>query len=153
MNLLLSIGDWFAQNWMLLVLVVLLGGFVVMTFLRQKKENDAKNELVSTIKKGTKIVTTAGVYGVVESIEETTDGKVVVITTGSSKNPSSMTIHINAIMGIDNKTSVKEEKKSKKLEEIEVEEQDAEDIEIALNETEEDVEEKVAKKSSKKSSK
>ena len=153
MNLLLSIGDWFAQNWMLLVLVVLLGGFVVMTFLRQKKENDAKNELVSTIKKGTKIVTTAGVYGVVESIEETTDGKVVVITTGSSKNPSSMTIHINAIMGIDNKTSVKEEKKSKKLEEIEVEEQEAEDIEIALNETEEDVEEKVAKKSSKKSSK
>ena len=38
--------------------------------LRQKKENETRNELINTIKKGTKIVTTAGVYGVVESIED-----------------------------------------------------------------------------------
>jgi len=152
MNLLLSIGDWFAQNWMLLLMVVVLGGFVVMTFLKQKKENDAKNDLVSTIKKGTKIVTTAGVYGVVESIEETTDGKVVVISTGSYNNPSSMTIHINAIMGIDNKTSLKEEKKSKKVVEI-IEEVDDEDTTDDEYEEIEVVEKKVSKKSNNKSSK
>lgn len=109
MNLLLSIGDWFAQNWMILVLIVLAIVFLVPTYLRQKKENENRNELINTIKKGTKIVTTAGVYGVVESIENTTDGKVVTIVTGNEKNSSTMTIHINAIMGIDNKTTVAEE--------------------------------------------
>jgi len=110
MNMLLSVATWFAQNWMLLVLVVVAIALLVPTYLRQKKEINNRNELNSSIKKGTKIVTTAGVYGVVESVEETTDGKVVTITTGNTKNPSTMTIHINAIMGIDNKTAVKESK-------------------------------------------
>jgi preprotein translocase subunit YajC len=106
---------------------------------------NARNDLMSGIKKGTKIVTTAGVYGVVESVEETTDGKVVTIKTGSSKNPSTMTIHMNAIMGIDNKTSVKGSKKEEVEETIEAEE---------VAENEEVKEEKpVAKKSTKKSSK
>ena len=124
MNLLLSaVGDWFAQNWMLLVLVVVLGFFVVTTFLKTRKEANARNDLMSSVKKGTKIVTTAGVYGTVESIEETTDGKVVTIKTGSSKSPCTMTIHMNAIMGIDNKTAVKKEKE----EVVEVAEEIADD--------------------------
>lgn len=107
MNLLLSaFGDWMAKNWMILVLIVLAIALLVPTYLRQKKEVNARNELNNTIKKGTKIITTAGVYGVVESIEDTTDGKVVTIITGNSKNPTTMTIHINAIGGIDNKTPV-----------------------------------------------
>jgi preprotein translocase subunit YajC len=145
MNLLLTIKEWFAQNWMLLVLVAVLAFFVVTTFLKQKKEMNARNELSSSIKKGTKIVTTAGVYGVVDSVENTTDGKVVTIITGTGKNPSTMVIHINAIMGIDNKKAVEE---TYEEEVVEVEETDAEesdDIEV--------IEEKVTKKSSKKSSK
>ena len=106
MNLLLGIGDWFAQNWIILVLIVVAVALLVPTYLRQKKEMTARNELNNSIKKGTKIITTAGVYGVVDSIEETTDGKVVTIITGTTKNPTTMTIHINAIGGIDNKTSV-----------------------------------------------
>lgn len=110
MNLILSaVGNWFAQNWMILVLIVLAIAFLVPTYLRQKKEANNRMELNNSIKKGTKIVTTAGVYGVVESVENTTDGKVVTIVTGNSKNPATMTIHINAIMGIDNKTTVVEE--------------------------------------------
>lgn len=105
--------DFLAKNWMLLLMCVILIAFFVLTFLKQKKENNNRNDLVNGIKKGTKIVTTAGVYGEVESIEETTDGKVVVITTGNSVNPSTMTIHINAIMGIDNKTVVKDSKSKK----------------------------------------
>lgn len=125
MNLILGIGDWFAQNWMIIVLIVVAIALLVPTYLRQKKEMNARNELNSTIKKGTKIITTAGVYGVVESVEETTDGKVVTIITGNSKNPSSMTIHINAIGGIDNKTNVvvnaEEKVVEEKKEEIPVE--------------------------------
>ena len=40
MNLILAVGDWFAQNWMLLLLVAVLAFFVVSTFLKQKKELD-----------------------------------------------------------------------------------------------------------------
>lgn len=125
MNLLLSaFGDWMAKNWMILVLIVLAIALLVPTYLRQKKEVNARNELNNTIKKGTKIITTAGVYGVVESIEDTTDGKVVTIVTGNTKNPTTMTIHINAIGGIDNKTSVVADKtepetKVEKLEKVE----------------------------------
>lgn len=107
MNTLLSaFGDWFAKNWIILVLIVFAIALLVPTYLRQKKEVNARNELNNTIKKGTKIITTAGVYGVVESIRETTDGKVVTIVTGNSKNPTTMDIHINAIGGIDNKSAV-----------------------------------------------
>ncbi|MGN0961859.1 MAG: preprotein translocase subunit YajC [Christensenellales bacterium] len=109
MNMILSVGTWFSQNWMILVLIVLAIAFLVPTYLRQKKEAKSRTELTNSIKKGTRIVTTAGVYGVVESVENTTDGKVVTIVTGNSKNASTMTIHINAIMGIDNKSTVVEE--------------------------------------------
>ena len=109
MNIMLSIGSWFEQNWMIIVLLVVAVALVVPTFLRQRKEANARTELNNSIKKGAKIITTAGVYGVVDSIENTTDGKVVTIVTGNSKNPSTMKIHINAIGGIDNKSSVKDD--------------------------------------------
>jgi len=38
MNMLLSVATWFAQNWMLLVLVVVAIALLVPTYLRQKKE-------------------------------------------------------------------------------------------------------------------
>lgn len=124
MNLLLTFGEWLSQNWIIIVLIVLAIALLVPTYLRQKKEVNARNELNNTIKKGTKIITTAGVYGVVESIEETTDGKVVTIITGNSKNPTTMTIHINAIGGIDNKSSVVADKTSEKVSEEKVEKQE-----------------------------
>ena len=147
MNLLLGIGDWFAQNWMILVLIVVAIGLLVPTYLRQKKEATARNELHERLKKGTKIITTAGVYGTVDSVENTTDGKVVTIVTGNAKNPTTMTIHINAIGGIDNKSTVVEEEPKTKVEEPEevVEEAKEENTE----ETEEDVQEKPSKKKSK----
>lgn len=116
MNTLLSIGDWFAQNWFILLIIVLMVAMLVPSYLRQKKEINAKNELFDKLKKGTRVITTAGVYGVVESIELTTDGKVVTIVTGNSKNPTTMTIHINAIGGIDNKTPVVEDENGNVIE-------------------------------------
>lgn len=123
-NYLLDFKTWIGQNWMLLVLIVLAIAFLVPTYLRSKKEANNRSELNNSLVKGTKIVTTAGVYGVVESVENTTDGKVVTIVTGNSKNPTTMTIHINAVMGIDNKTPVVEEldeELPKKVEKVEVE--------------------------------
>lgn len=134
---LMAMGTWLQEYGFLILLLVLAVAMIVPTYLKQKKEMNNRQELSNTIKKGTKIVTTAGVYGVVESLEETTDGKVVTIVTGSSKNPCTMTIHINAIMGIDNKTAVteteeKEEKvvKADKVEKTEeVDEEETADVE------------------------
>ena len=161
MNLLLSaFGDWMAKNWMILVLIVLAIALLVPTYLRQKKEVNARNELNNTIKKGTKIITTAGVYGVVESIEDTTDGKVVTIITGNTKNPTTMTIHINAIGGIDNKTPVVADKtepetKVEKLEKVEKAEVTEEPETEKEPETQEKTEAKkpATKKTTKKSTK
>lgn len=109
MNFLLDFKSWISANWMILVLIVVVIALLVPTYLRSKKEMNARQELNRTIKKGVKIITTAGVYGVVDSIEHTTDGDVVTIITGDKKNPTTMTIHINAIAGIDNKTTVVED--------------------------------------------
>ena len=146
---LMSIGDWFAQNWMLLLILVLAVAMIVPTYLKQKKEMNNRQELSNSIKKGVKIVTTAGVYGVVESVEETTDGKVVTIVTGTGKYPSTMTIHINAIMGIDNKTTIIETSEETLEETVE------EEVEETNDEVIEEIEKKVtpAKKSTKKTTK
>lgn len=149
MNKLLGIGEWLAQNWMILVLIVVAVLLLVPTYLRQKKEMNARNELNSSIKKGTKIITTAGVYGVVDSIEETTDGKVVTIITGSSKNPTTMNIHINAIGGIDNKTAVvvtEEPKEDEKVEEVKEEAVEASVDNAEVEETKTSTKKKTTKK-------
>lgn len=145
MNLLLSVGDWFAQNWMLLLLIVVAVLLIVPTYFKSRKEANERNELNNKIVKGTKIITTAGIYGVVESIENTTDGKVVTIVTGNDKHPSTMTIHINAIGGIDNKTDVVEE--SKELTSV-VNEEVSEDIDAEIIDKDEIEEKKPVKKSS-----
>ena len=55
MNILLSgFTDWLGKNWIILVLIVFAIALLVPTYIRQKKEVNARNELNSTIKKGTK---------------------------------------------------------------------------------------------------
>lgn len=151
-NLLLNaFVDWLAQNWIILALIICAVALLVPTYIRQKKEYNARNELNSTIKKGVKIITTAGVYGTVESIEDTSDGKVVTIITGNAKNPTTMTIHINAIGGIDNKKPVVVDAEGNEV----VAEEKEEVKEEIVEEVEEKVEEKPApkKRSTSKSSK
>ena len=146
MNLLLSVGDWFAQNWMIILLIVVAVGLMVPTYLKQKKEVNARNDLNNQIVKGAKIITTAGVYGVVESIENTTDGKVVTIKTGDEKHPCTMTIHINAIGGIDNKTIVVENETESK---VDVTDQVVEEKKTVDNVADEVVDKNETKKTSK----
>lgn len=149
MNLLLSVGDWFAQNWMLILLIVIAILLLVPTYFRNKKEVNARNELNNQIVKGTKVITTAGIYGVVESVENTTDGKVVTIVTGNEKHPTTMSIHINAIGGIDNKSTIVEENQ----ELTNVLEDKTPEVEQTTDVEEEKVEKKPTKKSTSSTSK
>lgn len=144
MNTLLTFKEWISTNWILLVLIVLAIAMLVPTYIRQKKETTARNELNNTIKKGTRIITTAGVYGVVEKVRETSDGKVVTIVTGNPKNPTTMDIHINAIGGIDNKSDFVTNNQSK-VENEPVKEEKVEEV-VENENREEKTEEKVEKK-------
>lgn len=104
--------EFIGQYGMIILLVVLFIIMIVPSILKSRKELKAREELNESIKKGTKVITAAGIYGKVVDMVETSDGIVVTITTGDAKNPSTLTMHINAIGGIDNKKVVKADKKS-----------------------------------------
>ena len=94
--------NFFQSSWflviVLIVAVVLLFG---SSFYRRKKDEQLRNELNDKIVKGAKVRTFAGVYGVVVSTRNTTDGKIVLIETGEGNKKSYQQIHVNAIYGID----------------------------------------------------
>ena len=100
MNLLAE--SFFSSQWFLIVvLVVVVGLLMFLNYSRGKKENQYREELNSKIVKGAKVKTGSGIYGTVVSVRNTTDGKLVLISTGEGKNVSYMEIHINAIFGVD----------------------------------------------------
>lgn len=159
MNLFLSVGEWFKQNWMILVLIVIAVALLGFSYYRQKKEMANRNETNRQIKKGVKIITTAGVYGTVEKVVDTTDGQVVTIVTGNKNNPTTMDIHINAIAGIDNKSivnadvheeKVEPEKVEKVEEKTEVADENADEV-VAQSTPKKTATKSTAKKSTKKS--
>ena len=71
-----------------------------------KKYEMERQELLSNLKKGTKVITSFGIYGEVVEVKETTDGQVVLIASGDEKHKTYMNVHINAIMNIDAKQDV-----------------------------------------------
>lgn len=92
--------------WFWVVILVGIGLMFVMSFIRNKKDTQARNELNESLKVGTKVITYAGVYGTIISMRETTDGKVVVLETGDEKHKSYMEILANAIAAVDKKETV-----------------------------------------------
>ena len=89
-----------------IVLVGALVFMVVSTIMRNKKENERRIQMMNELKPGTNVITVNGIYGKIESIEETTDGKIVLLSTGKGDKVSYMEIHFNAISAIDNKQLV-----------------------------------------------
>jgi len=115
---------------LIIVLVVLLVFMIVSSSIRNKKENEKRMQMINELKPGANVITVNGVYGKIVSIEETTDGKIVLLSTGKGDKVSYMEIHINAISAIDNKqlvvldengndiTPMPEEKTEEKVEEV-----------------------------------
>jgi len=92
--------------WFWIVILVGIGLMFVMSFVRNKKDTQARAELNESLKVGTKVITYAGVYGTIVSMKETTDGKVVVLETGDEEHKSYMEILANAIAAVDKKEMV-----------------------------------------------
>lgn len=101
MNLLLAT---FWENYgFLIILLVLFVGYMLWMFLKNKKDREAINNFQVSLKPGDKVVTGSGIYGTVEKIVDTTDGKVV--TLKISEN-SFIDVNMGAIYNIDSKTEV-----------------------------------------------
>ena len=140
MNLLLAEGG--DGSWLyIIILVALFAIMIVPTVIRNKKENAKRQETMSQLKAGDCIITTAGVFGKIISIRETTIGKVFVISTGDNDHVSYQEIHADAIMGIDTKRDIvldadgnditfaeEDRLAEEKLREIDIDKQDPEDI-------------------------
>lgn len=106
MNLLLEGNNGLPTWGLLIILIVAMVIMIIPTIIRNKKMNTERQNTISSLKVGAKIITTAGVFGKIISMRETTMGKVFVIETGDDKNKSYMEIHENAIMNIDDKRDI-----------------------------------------------
>lgn len=102
-NLLLSGGALGDSYTLLIVLVVIIVGFLFLSFSRRKKEQNYREELTSKIVPGALVKTYSGLYGKVISITDTTDGKIILLESGEGKKVSYQNVHINAVFGIDTK--------------------------------------------------
>lgn len=99
-------ADFLSKYGILIVLAVALGLLMFMSFNRRKRDESVRNDLLNKIATGVKVKTYGGIYGTVVSIEETTDGKIVLLESGEGKKVSYQNIHINAIYGVDDKQPV-----------------------------------------------
>ncbi|MGN1212524.1 MAG: preprotein translocase subunit YajC [Christensenellales bacterium] len=104
MNLLLE-SFWESYGF-LIILLVLFVAYIAWMMLKNKKDREAINNFQTNLKIGDKVVTGSGIYGTVEKIVDTTDGKVVTLKVGEN---SYIDVNIGAIYNIDSKTEVKDE--------------------------------------------
>lgn len=135
--------SFFSSQWFLIVvLVVVVGLLMFLNYSRGKKETQYREDLNSKIVKGAKVKTGSGIYGTVVSVRNTTDGKIVLISTGEGKNVSYMEIHINAIFGVDDSEELVLDKDGNEVTKAELDAQKSEKEEVV--ETKEEVKEEIS---------
>lgn len=104
MNSMLLVSFW-EQYGLWIILIGLVALMLVYNLFRNKKMTESINELQTSLVPGTKVKTYSGIYGTIEKVTDTTDGKVV--TLKLSEN-NFMDIDINAIMNVDQKQTMEE---------------------------------------------
>lgn len=83
------------------LLVVLIIAWPILTFNRNKKEQEKQKQLISSLKKGEYVLTYSGIFGKILEIKEKEVGKFVVIETGET-HKNCVTVSENAIYMIVN---------------------------------------------------
>ena len=114
---------------LLVVLIVVLIGLMVASYMKKKKYNNSLADMRDQLAIGDKVMTDSGIVGeVVDSYEE--DGfKYFVLKSGKGQNTGFYAVHANAIyyvFGKDEKTQPKEETEQQiKIEDVEKEQKQA----------------------------
>lgn len=103
----LAAGSFIEQYWPVLVILAALIILYVVSIMRRKKDMAQAQQMLNELKPGTKVKTYTGFYGTIDSIRETTDGKVVMLKIGEEGGKVGyIEIDANAIYGVDSKTDV-----------------------------------------------
>ena len=155
MSLLLAEAGVGASQWIMfgLLIAIIIIAPIFMN-MRNKKEMAKAQQVMDSLKKGDKILTTAGVIGKIVGIEEKDGYKTVTIETGDEKHKGYMTMDINAIyMNLSAPENVETPKVDKVEEKSAVEEKVEEPKEVSEKTEEQKVEEKPKKTTKKSSSK
>ena len=112
----------------LIVLVLLLMiAYPILVTARNKKENQKLTEQTNSIKRGDKVLTTAGVYGTVVDLQLENDKKIVTIETGTANKKGYISVDAYAIYTIfkdeqsQPQASAKEEPKAEEKKESKIE--------------------------------
>ncbi len=93
----------------LILIIVLLVACVIMfvlSYFKNKKYMQSQQELLNDLKVGSKVLTKTFIYGTIEKITETTDGKIVLIKTGEGDKTSFIEMNIEGIYSVDKKEEV-----------------------------------------------
>lgn len=91
---------------LIVILLVACGAMFVLSYLKNKKYVSQQQEMQNNIEVGAKVLTKTFIYGTIEKITETTDGKIVLLKTGEGENVSYIEMNIDGIYSIDNKEEV-----------------------------------------------
>lgn len=91
---------------LIIVLLVACAGMFILSYFRNKKYSEQQKQMLNEIKEGTKVLTKTFIYGTVEKITDTTDGKIVLLKTGEGDKVSYLEMNLEAIYSVDNKEEV-----------------------------------------------
>jgi len=91
---------------LIVILLVACAVMFILSYVRNKKYMASQQDLLNNIQVGSKILTKTFIYGTVEKITDTTDGKIVLIKTGEGDKVSYLEMNLEAIYSIDNKEEV-----------------------------------------------
>lgn len=94
-------------NLVLIVILLLACALMfVLSYFKNKKYMAQQQDMLNNLEVGSKVLTKTFVYGTVEKITDTTDGKIVLIKTGEDDKVGYMEMNIEGIYSIDNKEEV-----------------------------------------------
>lgn len=91
---------------LLIILVVACIALFVINTMRNKKYMEQQKEMLENIEVGSKILTKTFMYGTVEKITETTDGKILLVRCGEDEKVGYFEINLEGVYSLDNKEEV-----------------------------------------------
>ena len=96
-------------QWILLaIIVVLIILYPIFVYVRNKKDREKFQALNDSLKVGDKVVTGAGVYGTIVSIDVKNEGKIVTIETGDENHKGYLSVDVLAIYNVINDAPIQE---------------------------------------------
>ena len=106
MKLLLADSNGIGNLILIIVLLVACVAMFVLSYFKNKKYMQNQQNLLNDLKVGSKVLTKTFIYGTIEKITDTTDGKIVLIKTGEGNRSSYIEMNIEGIYSVDNKEEV-----------------------------------------------